>query len=72
MRRIGKLLGEGRLVTLVGPGGAGKTRLANEAVGRLVDAARRRRLAGRTRSGHRPGRRAAGRARPRWACATRP
>jgi predicted ATPase/DNA-binding SARP family transcriptional activator len=28
IRRIGEQLGEGRLVTLVGPGGAGKTRLA--------------------------------------------
>ena len=37
VRRIGKLLADGRLVTLVGPGGAGKTRLANEAVGRLLD-----------------------------------
>jgi predicted ATPase/DNA-binding SARP family transcriptional activator len=35
--RIGKLLGEYRLVTLVGPGGAGKTRLAAEATARLVD-----------------------------------
>jgi len=35
--RIGKLLDEGRLVTLVGPGGAGKTRLAVEAATVLVD-----------------------------------
>jgi predicted ATPase/DNA-binding SARP family transcriptional activator len=32
--RVGKLLGEARLVTLVGAGGAGKTRLAIEAAGR--------------------------------------
>ncbi|HEY7049884.1 MAG TPA: BTAD domain-containing putative transcriptional regulator [Jatrophihabitantaceae bacterium] len=35
--RIGKLLDESRLVTLVGPGGAGKTRLAIEAGATLVD-----------------------------------
>jgi len=35
--RIGKLLEESRLVTLVGPGGAGKTRLAVEAGSTLVE-----------------------------------
>ncbi|MCW2914380.1 MAG: putative ATPase [Actinomycetia bacterium] len=35
--RVGKLLGEGRLVTLTGPGGAGKTRLSMEAGQRLLD-----------------------------------
>ncbi len=35
--RITKLLDESRLVTLVGPGGAGKTRLAIEASSTLVD-----------------------------------
>jgi predicted ATPase len=34
--RVGKALQENRLVTLVGPGGAGKTRLANEAAARLT------------------------------------
>jgi predicted ATPase/DNA-binding SARP family transcriptional activator len=34
VRRVGKLLGEARLVTLTGAGGAGKTRLAIEAAGR--------------------------------------
>jgi predicted ATPase/DNA-binding SARP family transcriptional activator len=37
VRRIGKMLGDGRLISLVGPGGAGKTRLAIESVSRLVD-----------------------------------
>ncbi len=37
--RIGKSLEQNRLVTLVGPGGAGKTRLAAEAAGRVIDAA---------------------------------
>ncbi len=37
LARIGKLLDESRLVTLVGPGGAGKTRLAVEAGSTLVD-----------------------------------
>jgi predicted ATPase/DNA-binding SARP family transcriptional activator len=35
--RIGKLLGEVRLITLVGPGGAGKTRLATVAVTAILD-----------------------------------
>ncbi|WP_174550862.1 BTAD domain-containing putative transcriptional regulator [Actinomadura latina] len=34
LRRVGKMLAAGRLVTLLGPGGAGKTRLAIEAAGR--------------------------------------
>ncbi|MFC5748005.1 BTAD domain-containing putative transcriptional regulator [Actinomadura rugatobispora] len=34
LRRVGKMLAEWRLVTLLGPGGAGKTRLALEAAGR--------------------------------------
>ena len=34
LTRIGELLGSFRLVTIVGPGGAGKTRLAVEAAGR--------------------------------------
>ncbi|MBT2211539.1 BTAD domain-containing putative transcriptional regulator [Actinomadura sp. NEAU-AAG7] len=34
VRRVGAMLADGRLVTLLGPGGAGKTRLAVEAAGR--------------------------------------
>jgi predicted ATPase/DNA-binding SARP family transcriptional activator/tetratricopeptide (TPR) repeat protein len=37
VERVGKLLDEARLVTLVGPGGAGKTRLATEAASQLID-----------------------------------
>jgi predicted ATPase/DNA-binding SARP family transcriptional activator len=36
LAQVTKQLGEGRLVTLVGPGGAGKTRLATVAAARLV------------------------------------
>ncbi|MEY9861690.1 putative ATPase/DNA-binding SARP family transcriptional activator [Catenulispora sp. GAS73] len=36
--RIAKMLATSRLVTLVGPGGAGKTRLAGEAAARLLEA----------------------------------
>ncbi|RFU40690.1 AfsR/SARP family transcriptional regulator, partial [Actinomadura logoneensis] len=37
VRQLAKLLDESRLVTLIGPGGAGKTRLASEAAAPLVD-----------------------------------
>jgi predicted ATPase/DNA-binding SARP family transcriptional activator len=37
LARIGELLADARLVTLTGPGGAGKTRLAGEAAARMVD-----------------------------------
>jgi predicted ATPase/DNA-binding SARP family transcriptional activator len=37
LRRIAKLLSEARLVTLTGPGGAGKTRLSVEASARLAE-----------------------------------
>jgi predicted ATPase/DNA-binding SARP family transcriptional activator len=37
LARVAKLLAEARLVTLTGPGGAGKTRLSVEAASRLAD-----------------------------------
>jgi predicted ATPase/DNA-binding SARP family transcriptional activator len=37
LQRVGKLLGEARLVTLTGSGGAGKTRLSVEASARLAE-----------------------------------
>ncbi|WP_330439140.1 winged helix-turn-helix domain-containing protein [Micromonospora sp. NBC_00821] len=46
LKRIGDLLGERRLVTLTGPGGAGKTRLAIEAAGRVDGEVRFVELAG--------------------------
>ncbi|MEU1749458.1 BTAD domain-containing putative transcriptional regulator [Micromonospora arida] len=46
LKRVGDLLGERRLVTLTGPGGAGKTRLAIEAAGRVDGEVRFVELAG--------------------------
>ncbi|WCN81161.1 BTAD domain-containing putative transcriptional regulator [Micromonospora sp. LH3U1] len=46
LERVGELLGERRLITLTGPGGAGKTRLAIEAAGRLDGEVRFVELAG--------------------------
>ena len=47
------MLTDQRLVTLVGPGGAGKTRLAGEALHAVGGPRPRRRLDGRARPGHR-------------------
>ncbi|MEU8017419.1 BTAD domain-containing putative transcriptional regulator [Micromonospora parva] len=46
LKRVGELLGERRLVTLTGPGGAGKTRLAIEAAGHVDEEVRFVELAG--------------------------
>ncbi|MFD6568648.1 BTAD domain-containing putative transcriptional regulator [Micromonospora profundi] len=48
LKRVGDLLGERRLVTITGPGGAGKTRLAIEAAGRAGGEIRFVELAGLT------------------------
>ncbi len=40
LARVAELIGQGRLTTIVGPGGAGKTRLAAEAASPLVDVGR--------------------------------
>ncbi|KOX09461.1 putative ATPase/DNA-binding SARP family transcriptional activator [Micromonospora profundi] len=48
LKRVGDLLSERRLVTLTGPGGAGKTRLAIEAAGRAGGEVRFVELAGLT------------------------
>ncbi|MER5700812.1 BTAD domain-containing putative transcriptional regulator [Micromonospora sp. NPDC002296] len=46
LKRVGELLGERRLITLIGPGGAGKTRLSIEAASRLDTRVRLVELAG--------------------------
>ncbi|WP_410822380.1 BTAD domain-containing putative transcriptional regulator [Micromonospora sp. 050-3] len=46
LKRVGDLLGDRRLVTLTGPGGAGKTRLSIEAAGRVDGEVRFVELAG--------------------------
>jgi predicted ATPase len=54
VRDVVALLGECRLVTVTGPGGVGKTRLADQVAGRFADGARLAELAA-VRSGLGPG-----------------
>ena len=54
VRDVVALLGECRLVTVTGPGGVGKTRLAGQVAGRFADGARLAELAA-VRSGLGPG-----------------
>ena len=70
LREVAGLLCDHRLVTVTGPGGAGKTRLAGEVARQVAGPVRRRGVAGGAGAGGGPGAGRGGRWPQRWGCAS--